>query len=104
MKTEQQLRKAIMRRVYGIYLMRQAMRPEVRLTAFLSVLLVVASSVSMPNVIANALHTSNFLGFAVAALTGTTVYVQMGILIAGLICISTLVEAIRPRSHAEFYA
>ena len=90
-----------MRRVYGVYVMRKVMQPSVRLTIFLSVLLVVASSVSMPNIIANALHSSNILRFALAAVSSTTVYVQLGVLIAGLILISALVEAVRPRSHAE---
>ena len=104
MKTEQQITKNIMRRVYGVYFMRQLWKPSTRLAAFFAVFAVVASSVSMPNVIANALHTSNFTAFALSAISNTTIYVQLGVLIAGLIVISTLVEAVRPRSHAEMYA
>ena len=98
-----------MRRVYGIYYMRQLLRPEVRLTAFLSILLVITSSVSMPNIIRNAEHSSNFLRYLLSSLTTTTLYVQLGVLIAGLILISALVDTLRPRpgragSRASFYA
>jgi hypothetical protein len=95
MKTEQQMRKAIMRRVYGVYLMRQLGRPITRVTAFFAICLAITSSVSMPNVIANALHSSDFASFVFTALANTKSAVQLGILLAGLLVVWTFVDIFR---------
>jgi hypothetical protein len=97
MKTETQLRKTIMRRVWAIYAMRKLMAPEVRFVAFAAIMAAIVSSVSLPNIIANALRTSDIVTFSLAALSNTTLYIQLGVLTAGLIIIGTLYEAIRPR-------
>lgn len=88
-----------MRRVYGIYVMRQAMKPSVRLTAFLVLCIAIASSVSMPNIIANALHSSDLIDFSLVAITSTRFYVQLGVLAAGLLLIWTVFDALRPSSR-----
>lgn len=85
MKTERQITKAIMRRVWGIYFMRLLGRPVTRVTAFSAILLAITSSVSMPNIIANASHSSNVLTFVLAAVADTNAAVQLGILFAGMI-------------------
>ncbi|MBV9349824.1 MAG: hypothetical protein JO026_03665 [Patescibacteria group bacterium] len=97
MKNETQLAKGIMRRVYAIYYFRKAMRPQARLTAFLVILLLVASSVSMPNVIQNAMHASNFAVYLFSALATTKLYVQLGIIAAALIILSMLIDAFRTK-------
>lgn len=89
-----------MRRVWGIYLMRQVMKPGTRLTAFLAVCLAIASSVSMPNIIRNALQSHDLVRFSLSAVTSTTFAIQLGVLMAGAILIWTLFDAVRPRSHA----
>src|SRR6185295_825181 len=99
MQTELELRKKIMRRVYGVYVMRQVMKPSSRFAILTLTLLAIASSVSMPNVIANALHTNDLFTFTLAAISGTKLYVQLGILLAGFVVIWTAIDAIRPRSH-----
>ncbi len=92
-----------MRRVYGIYLMRTLGKPTVRLGAFAAILLAITSSVSMPNIIHNALHSSNIVGFTLAAVSNTTMYVQLGVLLVGLLLIWTAVDALSApsRSHAR---
>ena len=99
MKTELQMRKSIMRRVYGVYFVRQFSRPVARLAAFFAVCTVVTSSVSMPNVIKNALSSSDLIRFSVAAVSHTSSVVQLGILAAGLLVIWTLADALRPASQ-----
>ncbi len=93
-----------MRRVYGIYIMRMVTKPAVRLAAFLTICLVITSSVSMPNVIANALHSNNLWSFSLAAIAGTKVAVQFGILAALALLVWTIVDAFRTRSPARFSA
>lgn len=99
MKTELQMRKAIMRRVYGVYFMRKLTAPGTRVVAFLAICLAVASSVSMPNVIANAFHSSDILNFILTALVNTKSAVQLGVLLAGLLVVWTLVDTFRAPSH-----
>ena len=97
MSTEQALRKKIMRRVYVVYWTRMLLQPKVRFAAALVIVLGIASSVSMPHIIANALHSSDLVGFSVSAVSHTTMFVQLGILLAGLILVSMFVDAVRPR-------
>ena len=95
------MRKAIMRRVWGIYLMRQLGSPVMRLTAFFAICLAITSSVSMPNVIHNALASSNVLHYALIAVANTRSAVQLGVLLAGLLVVWTLFDAFRERSEAR---
>lgn len=87
-----------MRRVYGVYLMRQFSKPVARLAAFFAICTVVTSSVSMPNVIKNAFASSNILHFLLSAIAHTSSLVQLGLLAAGLLVIWTLVDALQPDS------
>ncbi len=84
-----------MRRVYGVYFMRQLGKPVTRLTAFFAILLAVASSVSMPNVIHNTLHSGNMLAYVLSALAGTKSLVQIGVLLAGLLVVWAVVDIFR---------
>lgn len=93
-----------MRRVYGIYLVRQITKPATRLAVFLGVSLVITSSVSLPNIIHNALQSSDLVRFFIAAVSGTTLVVQLGVLLAGLLLVWTIVDAFRTPSHARFSA
>lgn len=95
MKSESQLRKSIMRRVWGVYLMRRFAAPTTRVIVFLAICLAIASSVSMPNVIENTLHASNALVYVLSALAGTKSFVQLGVIAAGLIAIWSAVDVVR---------
>lgn len=69
-----------MRRVWGIYLMRQAGSPVLRIGALGVIALALVSSVSIKNVIANALSTSGVTGlarFSFTALADTSLVVQL---------------------------
>jgi hypothetical protein len=98
MKTDAQLKKAIMRRVYVVFWARRLMAPKVRLAAFALIIAAIASTVSLPHIIQNALRSSDLVGFSVAAVSHTTLFVQLGVLLAGVIIIASLVEAVRPRA------
>ena len=94
-----------MRRVYVIYAVRWVMQTKVRVVAFLGILLAIASSVSMPNIIANALNSSDLVGFSIAAVSHTHLYVQFGILAAGALMLWSIIDAFAPRSsEAHLYA
>lgn len=95
MKSDVQLKKSIMRRVYGVYAVRKLTSPTARMAAFFIICLAVASSVSMPNVIANTIHASNMLAYVLSALAGTKVYIQLGVLAAGLIALWSATDLVR---------
>lgn len=93
-----------MRRVYVIFWTRQLLAPKVRLAAALVIVLAIASSVSVPNIIANAFSSSNLFGYPLVAIAHTTLLVQLGVFAAGLILISTLVDALMPRVHLHAHS
>lgn len=64
MKTDHEIRKSIMRRVYMIHFVRQVTSPALRLGVLGGALLVLAQAISIKDVVANALGTSGFSGFA----------------------------------------
>lgn len=104
MVSEQELRKKIMRRVYGVYLFRQVTSVQARIAAFAVLLFALASSVSLPDVIANALHAEGLVGimrFVVVALTDTTTPVQLSVLGASLLVLWTLADLIRRQTHSQ---
>lgn len=80
MKTDEQIRKAVMRRVYTMYWTRELKKPAPRI-AFVSVLVLgIAGSVSVANIALNALSVggvADLVTFSVAAFVGTTVMVQV---------------------------
>lgn len=93
-----------MRRVYLIYAFRWVAQAKVRLIVLLGILLAIASSVSMPNIISNALHSSDLVGYSIVAVSHTTFYIQLGVLFAGLILIWSVFDAFRLRSEANLFA
>lgn len=79
MKTDEQLRAHVMRRVYAIYWMRELKKPAPRIALIGALVLGLASSVSVVNVVLNALTVGGIEGlvaFVVAAFVGTTAAVQ----------------------------
>lgn len=80
MKTEPQLRAYVMRRVYLMYYGRAISRPLPRLALLVGLALVFVGSVSVVNVVANALSTDGLYGFAnfvIDAFVTTTPLVQL---------------------------
>lgn len=79
MKTDAQLRAAVMRRVYMMYYARAIAQPLPRLAVLTGLAFVFVGSVSIVNVVANAFNTqgvAGFLSFVVAAFLDTTPLVQ----------------------------
>ncbi len=79
MKTDEQIRKAVMRRVRLIYYARQAAKPAPRIALLGALSAGLASTVSLVNVALNAFMVqgvTQFFAFAFYAFLGTTVAVQ----------------------------
>lgn len=106
MHTEQELRKKIMRRVYGIYIVRQLTSPLMRFAVLATVFFAIASSVSLPHVFQNALTVSSIPGFVTfwtVALVSTTVAVKVFTLVAFAVVAWTLWDVVSrstSRTHA----
>ena len=87
MKTDDQIRAHVMRRVRAIYVARQLKRPAPRIALIGALLAGIASSVSVVQVALNALAVtsfSGFLSFVTAAFLGTTLAVQ--VMVLGVVC------------------
>ena len=79
MKTDAQIRKYVMRRVYFMYCTRAVCKPVPRTAIFAILFLALVGSVSIVNVFTNALSTegvSGFMNFLVTAFIDTNVVVQ----------------------------
>lgn len=63
MRTDDQMRKYVMRRVYFIYCTREVCKPIPRLAVFMVLALALVGSVSIANVVGNALNVHGALGF-----------------------------------------
>lgn len=98
MKTELQLRDTIMRRVWGIYVLRQMTSPVLRLGVMGVVAFALVSSVSMKHIVANALATSGLSGlarFSLYAVLDTTLFVQVLLLLAFALLMWFIVDTVR---------
>jgi hypothetical protein len=87
-----------MRRVWGVYVMRQLTSPALRLGALVVTVVGIVSSVSITHVVSNALATSGLSGFArfsLYAVTNTTVFVQVLIALAFGIGMWFIIDAVR---------
>ncbi len=98
-----------MRRVYGVYVTRLIARPAMRIAALGALYFAVASTVSVPHVIANVTHVSGVSGlltFTLSALLNTQSFVQLAVLVASLIIVWTLADIAknvsRPRGSLSF--
>ncbi len=80
MKTDAQMKNYVMRRVYVMYCARAVCKPVPRVVVLGVLVLALIGSVSIVNVIANALHTDGLYGlgvFVMEAFTHTTFTVQV---------------------------
>jgi len=102
MKTEQELRKKIMRRVYGVYVLRQVTSPFLRAAVFGIALIALFQFVSVKNVLANALQTSGFSGltnFLYSAVISTEPSVLVLVSLAVALALWFAVDQVRPNSQ-----
>lgn len=86
MKSDAKMRAYVMRRVYVMYWGRQLARPLPRIAAFSALAVALVSSVSVVNVVLNALAVGGVYEmtlFAVAAFANTTLFVQA--VVAGIL-------------------
>ena len=93
-----------MHRVYGVYIVRQLTSPIVRFAALATVFFALVSSVSLPNVVQNALNAegiSGLINFAVVAIVGTTFVVQICVAAAVLLTAWIGVDAVRRVGHTQ---
>ena len=98
MKTNEEMKKVVMRRVWGIYLLRQLMRPAVRLSVFAVAVFAFAGYVSVSSVLQNAYSKGGLIDlfdFALSAFLNTEVLVQLSILVIGLILVSSIIDLAR---------
>lgn len=88
MKTDSQITKGIMRRVYAVYVMRQLSHPAVRLGVLLALLVSLRELVWVSRVFENFSHKNGvveFVQYGISAFAGTEFVVQLVVLGAGLI-------------------
>lgn len=105
MKTEAQMRSFVMRRVYLTYCYRQVCKPVPRLAIFMVLGLALVGSVSIVNVVSNALNTTSVWGlanFAFIAFMSTDVVVQvLSVGLAAMIGWAALDTARKLQFHIE---
>lgn len=93
-----------MRRVWGVYLIRQVTSPALRLFAIAALSLGLVSSVSMKHVIENALSASGPVGFArfsLSAVVHTSVPVQLMLTLALILVVWYCIDALRSLSLGQ---
>lgn len=104
MKTDENLRSRIMRRVYLIYVIRQIGQPVIRASIFAVTLLAPLSFVSLPHVIENVGSVSTVAGviaFFVSAFLKTELFVQFTLSLAGLVAVWSVVDITKRLSAAR---
>jgi len=80
MQTEHELKKRIMRRVYGVYVLRRVTNPVLRAGVLAVVLFALSRIISIQDVFANALSTNGlngFVNFVYSAVTTTETQVLL---------------------------
>lgn len=88
MKTDSQITKNIMRRVYGVYALRQLSRPAVRIGALLALALVLRELTWVSKIIENISQKTDlveFMSYGFSAFLGTEFIVQLVVLAGAFI-------------------
>lgn len=92
-----------MRGVYMVYVMRQIGQPMVRTGLFAAALVLILSFVSVPHVIANISGVGSVTGLAaffLSAFLKTEFFVQIAVLIAGLVAVGAIIDTIKNLASA----
>jgi hypothetical protein len=90
-----------MRRVWGIYTLRQLTSPALRFCVIAGIAVVIVSSVSIKHVIENALQTSGPLGlarFSLSAVLDTSLFVQVMLVLAFSLIVWFAIDTVRTSS------
>lgn len=102
------MKRKVMTRVYGVYVLRQVTRLEVRLAALATLMVALVATVSVSDVAVNALGAmgsfEGFFGYVTDALLSTEVAVQVGILAVGALFVWALRDAWQWVTHGSFFA
>jgi hypothetical protein len=97
MKTEKQLTDAIMRRVYGVYILRQISQPAVRIGSLLLLALALRELVwvsAIFDTIARKTDIVDFAHYAVSAFAGTEFTVQIVLILGAAIVAFSLKDVV----------
>jgi hypothetical protein len=107
MRTNEEMKSRIMRRVWGVYVVRKLTQPAIRLGVFISACIILAGSVSVPDVFANAFHVTTLEGlvsFTLAAFTSTSTLVQVAVIAGTIVALSSITDFAKRVVHRETYA
>lgn len=105
--SDAELRTKIMRKVYVMFIMRKLTSPFARVAAFFAIILGLASSVSLPHVIQNALNAHGIpalTNFVLSAMLHTTLSVQLFLFLAAFIVLWSITDLVRKPSHAPQFS
>ena len=98
MKTNEEISKHVMRKIYTIYVMRQIGQPVMRASIFVAALLASLSFISVPQVIANVGTVSTMTGtisFFTSAFLETELFVQLSLALAGIVFAWSAVDIVK---------
>ena len=100
MLTNEEMRKKVMRRVWGVYALRYLMRPFIRVSILAIATVAIVGSVSVASVAQNMANKGGniqeLLHFAVSAFLRTDFLVQGAFLIVLLVVIASVIDLVRP--------
>ncbi len=98
MKTNEEMRKIVMRRVWGIYAIRWLARPFIRVSVLAIAAVAIVGSVSVASVAQNAASKGgvlDLLDFALVAFRDTDALVQLAVLVVGVILVASATDLAR---------
>lgn len=104
MKTDSQITKNIMRRVYGVYVLRQLSHPAVRIGALLALTLALRELIWVSSVVENISKKSDiveFLNYGFSAFIGTEFIVQL-VVLAGVFIFAYSIKDMFGFRQAQF--
>mgnify|MGYP001565821644 CR=1 FL=1 len=95
MKTHEEMKNTIMRRVWAIYLFRKVASPAVRAGILAASIIILIGQVSVPNVVQNAYNVSDVMGlmtFMLSAFLDTSALVQLALLAFGVVVLLSVID------------
>ncbi|XKT74558.1 MAG: hypothetical protein ACJKTH_00480 [Patescibacteria group bacterium UBA2163] len=102
------IKRKVMMRVYGVYMLRQVTRLEVRVAALMVLIGAVLFSVSLSDIFANAISTmtsfDRFFSYAADALLSTEVAVQLAMLAVAVITLWLMRDVWYWLAQSSFFA
>lgn len=105
MLTNEEMRQRVMRRVRVIYFLRWLSRPFIRVSVLAIAAVAIVGSVSVASVAQNAANKGSaldFFAFAFAAFRNTELFVQLALLVVGLIVVVSIVDLVKSFQRPVF--